>query len=62
MQPLRIGINALYMIPGGVGGTEIYLRVPAASVSIVSTAPHKFVVFVNAETRCGLALDRRASR
>ena len=24
--PLRIGINALYLIPGGVGGTEIYLR------------------------------------
>lgn len=22
----RIGINALYLIPGGVGGTEIYLR------------------------------------
>ena len=25
-RPLRIGINALYLIPGGVGGTEIYLR------------------------------------
>ena len=24
--PLRIGVNALYLIPGGVGGTEIYLR------------------------------------
>ena len=23
---VRIGVNALYMIPGGVGGTEIYLR------------------------------------
>ena len=23
--PLRIGVNALYLIPGGVGGTEIYL-------------------------------------
>ena len=23
---LRIGVNALYLIPGGVGGTEIYLR------------------------------------
>ena len=22
----RIGVNALYLIPGGVGGTEIYLR------------------------------------
>ena len=25
-RPLRIGVNALYLIPGGVGGTEIYLR------------------------------------
>ena len=22
----RIGVNALYLIPEGVGGTEIYLR------------------------------------
>jgi glycosyltransferase involved in cell wall biosynthesis len=26
MAVLRIGVNALYLIPGGVGGTEIYLR------------------------------------
>jgi glycosyltransferase involved in cell wall biosynthesis len=26
MAALRIGVNALYLIPGGVGGTEIYLR------------------------------------
>ena len=26
MERLRIGVNALYLIPGGVGGTEIYLR------------------------------------
>ena len=25
-RPLRIGVNALYLIPGGVGGSEIYLR------------------------------------
>jgi glycosyltransferase involved in cell wall biosynthesis len=24
--PLRIGVNALFLIPGGVGGTEIYTR------------------------------------
>ena len=24
MERLRIGVNALYLIPGGVGGTEIY--------------------------------------
>ena len=26
MSRLRIGINGLYLIPGGVGGTETYLR------------------------------------
>lgn len=25
-KPKRIGVNALYLIPGRVGGTEIYLR------------------------------------
>ena len=25
-ESLSIGINALFLIPGGVGGTEIYLR------------------------------------
>ena len=46
---LRIGVNALYLIPGGVGGTEIYLRNllhAAAAVDQVNT----WVVFTNRET------------
>jgi glycosyltransferase involved in cell wall biosynthesis len=54
MRPLRIGVNALYMIPGGVGGTEIYLRALLAALDRIE-APHRFVVFVNAETQAGLA-------
>jgi glycosyltransferase involved in cell wall biosynthesis len=46
---LRIGVNALYFIPGGVGGTEIYLRNllnAAAAVDRVNT----WIVFTNLET------------
>ena len=32
-MPLRIGVNALYLIPGGVGGTEIYLRQLLAAIA-----------------------------
>ncbi len=32
---VRIGINALYLIPGGVGGTEIYLRELLAALAEV---------------------------
>ena len=46
---LRIGVNALYLIPGGVGGTEIYLRsLLAALAEIDRTNP--YVVFTNRET------------
>ncbi len=50
MRPLRIGVNALYMIPGGVGGTEIYLRALLEALDRLGSA-HRFVVFVNAETQ-----------
>ena len=50
VRPLRIGINALYMIPGGVGGTEIYLRALLEALDRVG-APHRFYVFINAETQ-----------
>lgn len=47
-MPLRIGINALYLLPGGVGGTEIYLRELLQALSELPTA-HEFVVFSNRE-------------
>jgi glycosyltransferase involved in cell wall biosynthesis len=52
-RPLRIGINALYMIPGGVGGTEIYLRSLLQALDNLAT-PHQFFVFVNRETMATL--------
>jgi glycosyltransferase involved in cell wall biosynthesis len=46
---VRVGVNALYLIPGGVGGTEIYLRalLPAlAKIDPVNT----YYIFTNRET------------
>lgn len=46
---MRIGVNALYLIPGGVGGTEIYLRELLAALAGLENR-HDFVVFTNRET------------
>lgn len=46
---MRIGINALYLIPGGVGGTETYLRCLVAALERVAR-DHEIVVFTNRET------------
>jgi len=45
----RIGINALYLIPGGVGGTEIYLRELLTALALVDTE-NEYFVFTNQET------------
>jgi glycosyltransferase involved in cell wall biosynthesis len=45
----RIGVNALYLIPGGVGGTEIYLRSLLAALACIDTTS-QFVVYSNRET------------
>lgn len=45
----RIGVNALYLIPGGVGGTEIYLRELLAALATIGTV-HDYYVFTNLET------------
>jgi glycosyltransferase involved in cell wall biosynthesis len=49
MRPLRIGVNALYLIPGGVGGTEIYLRELLRALAEIDARNHYFV-FTNRET------------
>jgi glycosyltransferase involved in cell wall biosynthesis len=46
---MRIGVNALYLIPGGVGGTEIYLRNLLRGLAAVDAA-NEYVVFTNRET------------
>jgi glycosyltransferase involved in cell wall biosynthesis len=50
---LRIGVNALYLIPGGVGGTEIYLRNLLNAAAVVDRA-NAWVVFTNRETGADL--------
>jgi len=57
MRPLRIGINALYLIPGGVGGTEIYLRELLRALAEIDSR-NQFFVFTNRETGSGLFPER----
>ncbi len=49
MRPLRIGVNALYLIPGGVGGTEIYLRALLDALAEIDSR-NLYFVFTNRET------------
>jgi len=55
--PLRLGINALYLIPGGVGGTEIYLRGLLDALAEID-ALNQYFVFTNRETGGGLVPER----
>jgi glycosyltransferase involved in cell wall biosynthesis len=50
---LRIGVNALYLIPGGVGGTEIYLRHLLAALGEIDRE-NRYTVFANRETGADL--------
>jgi len=52
--PLRIGVNALYLIPGGVGGTETYLRNLLRSLAGIDSR-NRYFVFTNRETGRNLA-------
>src|SRR6266567_5868961 len=45
----RIGVNALYLIPGGVGGTEIYLRNLLRAMAEIDRT-NRYFVFTNRET------------
>jgi glycosyltransferase involved in cell wall biosynthesis len=54
---IRIGVNALYLIPGGVGGTEIYLRHLLAALAAIDET-NQYVVFTNRETGTNLAPAR----
>ncbi len=54
---MRIGVNALYLIPGGVGGTEIYLRSLLTALAEIDRDNH-YVVFTNRETGPGLVPEQ----
>jgi len=51
---LRIGINALYLIPGGVGGTEIYLRSLVEALAKIDSA-NRYFIFTGREAGSALA-------
>jgi glycosyltransferase involved in cell wall biosynthesis len=53
MRSLKIGINALYLIPGGVGGTEIYLRNLVAALARIDY-DNQYFLYTNRETGEGL--------
>src|SRR5664279_24874 len=53
MPPLRIGVNTLYLIPGGVGGTEIYLRELLAALAELDQV-NEYLIFTNLETQSDL--------
>ncbi len=46
---MRIGVNALYLIPGAVGGTEIYIRNLLAALARIDNG-NEYVIFTNRET------------
>src|SRR5579885_1089511 len=48
-MPIRVGVNALYLIPGGVGGTEIYLRNLLAALAQIDPI-NAYSVLTNRET------------
>lgn len=46
---MNIGINALYLIPGGVGGTETYLRGLVRALADIDSE-NRYFLFTNRET------------
>jgi glycosyltransferase involved in cell wall biosynthesis len=54
---IRIGVNALYLLPGAVGGTEIYLRNLLGALADIDSE-NQYVVFTNRETGAELVPAR----
>ncbi len=50
---MNIGINALYLIPGGVGGTETYLRGLLCALAQIDSV-NRYFLFTNRETGADL--------
>lgn len=53
MSGVHIGVNALYLIPGGVGGTEIYLRSLLEALASIDSL-NRYTIFTNRETGADL--------
>ena len=56
--PLRIGINLLFLIPGGVGGTEIFTRNLLSALAEFDRV-NEYFVFRNAETEPSIVPNER---
>jgi glycosyltransferase involved in cell wall biosynthesis len=56
-SPLRIGINLLFLIPGGVGGTEIFARNVLLALAEFDHV-NQYFVFRNNETEPGIVPDQ----
>jgi glycosyltransferase involved in cell wall biosynthesis len=54
---VRIGVNALYLIPGGVGGTEIYLRELLCALAEIDQT-NEYWIFTNLETHSDLVPEQ----
>ncbi len=54
---MRIGINALYLLPGQVGGTEIYLRSLLGALAGID-GDDEYLIFTNRETGSDLVPPR----
>jgi glycosyltransferase involved in cell wall biosynthesis len=52
-KPLRIGINLLFLLPGQVGGTEIYTRNLLNALARTDSA-NEYFIFHNAETESAI--------
>jgi glycosyltransferase involved in cell wall biosynthesis len=52
-RPLRIGMNLLFLLPGAVGGTEIFVRNLLDSLARLDRT-NEYFVFRNAETGSGI--------
>jgi glycosyltransferase involved in cell wall biosynthesis len=57
MRQLRIGVNALYLIPGAVGGTEIYLRNLLRTLGEIDRT-NEYFLFTNWETGARLGPEQ----
>jgi glycosyltransferase involved in cell wall biosynthesis len=56
-RPLRIGMNLLFLLPGAVGGTEIFVRNLLDSLARLDRT-NEYFVFRNAETDPGIVPAR----
>ncbi len=54
---MRIGINTLFLVPGDVGGTEVYLRRTLIAMAALSEGRDTLVLFTNQENDTLLRAD-----